>query len=218
MGTVSFNAAETATSQVDAGEPWEGGRDYKAGEVFTHNVTQTTAVDVNGDSIEQGYGLFIYQADRTANGTATLPEILLWEPVGGSQGGISADVGQRLTIGSDSLPLLVPEPPSILASLTEAQVLSGGNTYLANNTAEIIVTLAPAMLIGEKIVIEDYLDNTLTNAVVLGDVTDTFTRAIDPNAPGDTGVSNGPMTVDSGKGEYHITKTAANEYLWRAAI
>ena len=85
-------------------------------------------------------------------------------------------------------------------------VLTGANEYLANHSAPITLTIDPAMLVLSKIVIEDFNDMTLTNTVSIGTASDTF-----------NGVA-GPMGIDSGTGEYVITKTAANTYLWRAVV
>ena len=70
-------------TDVDSGEPWAASTDYKAGEVFSHVVTQTTAVDVNGDAVPAGAGLFSYPVDTTAGATATLAEIAQWTPYAG---------------------------------------------------------------------------------------------------------------------------------------
>ncbi len=65
---------------VDAGEAWVGGTVYAAGELFTHTVTQSTAVDANGNPVPAGPGLFTYAGGATAGGSATLAEIALWTP------------------------------------------------------------------------------------------------------------------------------------------
>jgi len=85
-------------------------------------------------------------------------------------------------------------------------VLIGGNQYLADHTAAIALTLDPAMPNLAKIVIEDYGNTTLANTIDVGTAADTF-----------NGVA-GPMGIDTGTGEYVITKTAPNTYFWRSAI
>ena len=74
------NRIAALETDVDSGEPWAAGAEYKAGEVFSHVVTQTTAVDVNGDAVPAGAGLFSYPVDTTAGATATLAEIAQWTP------------------------------------------------------------------------------------------------------------------------------------------
>ena len=65
---------------IDGGEAWVAGAEYKAGEVFSHVVTQTTAVDVNGDAVPARLGLFSYPVDTTSGATVTLAEIAQWTP------------------------------------------------------------------------------------------------------------------------------------------
>ena len=85
-------------------------------------------------------------------------------------------------------------------------VLFGGNKYLADHTAALALTIDPAMLNLAKIVIEDYGDTTVANTIDVGTASDTF-----------NGVA-GPMGIDSGTGEYHITKSAPGTYIWRVVV
>ena len=75
---VGGGGSSAAAAEVDAGERWKPNTPYKADESFTHNVTQTTAVDVNGDAVPQGLGLFAYTVDTTSGASAVLAEIATW--------------------------------------------------------------------------------------------------------------------------------------------
>ena len=88
-------------------DPWEAGKDYEIGDLFTFTTTNTTAVDINGNKIVAGETYIgKYETAKTSNGTLTNAEMALIEIVSDEQVSVTPNVSAISTGTVDTVPLL----------------------------------------------------------------------------------------------------------------